>query len=45
MKKITLSAEARARIARQIAENSGVAVVCGDQQAVLRAADRDHFRV
>lgn len=45
MKKITLSAEARARIARQIAENSGVAVVCGDQQAVLRASDRDHFRV
>jgi hypothetical protein len=45
MKKITLSAEARARIARQIAENSGVTVVCGGQQATLAASDRDHFKV
>lgn len=45
MKNITLSPEARSRIARQIAENSGVAVVCGGQQAVLAASDRDHFKV
>jgi hypothetical protein len=45
MKKLTLNAEARARIARQIAENSGVTVVCGDQQHTLAVADRDHFKV
>jgi hypothetical protein len=33
MKKIVLSEEARARLARQIAENAGVVVDCGGQKA------------
>lgn len=33
MKKIVLSAEARARIARQIAENAGVVVDCNGAKA------------
>lgn len=33
MKNITLPAEARARLARQVAENSGVVVACGDRKA------------
>lgn len=37
MKKITLSAEARQRIARQLAETHGVAVVVGDQIAAPEA--------
>ena len=44
MKTITLSAEARARIARQIAENSGLTVVCGDQRAALKTSESDHLR-
>lgn len=44
MKKITLSAEARARIARQIAETTGVFVNCNGAVAVLAVEDRDAFK-
>lgn len=45
MKKIILPAEARARIARQLAETTGVTVVCGGQRASTTTAERDQFNV
>lgn len=45
MKKLTLSHEARARIARQIAETTGVLVNCNGAVGVLASTDRDHFKV
>lgn len=44
MKNITLNAEARARLARQIAETTGVFVNCNGAVGVLATDDRDAFK-